>query len=148
SGDYTMSALAQNPKISEATLESHFNWSVSALLFMAVTGIVAWLELVRSWHGRPSENALHLVLGLGLVTLALMAVAGELGWQISHHELRINPANLKTSQLWSHAHIILNHFPTVGFVLALGVYVAAFFLDNNVLKRAGLVLFVACAILV
>ena len=27
---------------------------------LAVTGIVAWLELVRSWHGRPSENALHL----------------------------------------------------------------------------------------
>ena len=148
SGDYTMSALAQNPKISEATMDSHFNWSVSALFFMAVTGFVAWLELVRSWHGRPSENALHLVLGLGLVTLALMMVAGELGWQISHHELRINPADQKTSQLWSHAHIILNHFPTIGFVLALGVYVGGIVLDNLILKRAGLVLFVACAILV
>jgi uncharacterized membrane protein len=148
SGDYTMAALAQNPKFSEARMESHFNWSVTALFFMAVTGIVALLELVRSWHGRPTENALHLTLGLGLVTLALMMVAGELGWQISHHELRLDPAEQKTSQLWSHAHIILNHFPTVGFVLALGVYVGALVLDNLVLKRAGLVLFVVCAILV
>jgi uncharacterized membrane protein len=148
SGDYTMAALAQNPKFSEARMESHFNWSVSALFFMAVTGIAALLELVRSWHGRPTENALHLVLGLGLVTLALMMVAGELGWQISHHELRLDPAEQKTSQLWSHAHIILNHFPTVGFVLALGVYVGALVLDNLILKRAGLVLFVVCAILV
>src|SRR5215510_4331481 len=148
SGDYTMAALAQNSKISEARMETHFNWSVGALLMMAVTGIVAWLELVRSWYGRPSENALHLVLGLGVVTLALMAVAGELGWEISHNELRIDPAQLKTSQIWSHAHIILNHFPTVGFVLALGVYVGGLVLDNLILKRAGLVLFVVCAILV
>lgn len=148
SGDYTMAVLSQNPKISQATMDNHFNWGVSALVFMAVTGIVALLELVRSWHGRPSENALHLVLGLGLVTLGLMIVAGELGWQISHHELRLDPAEQKTSQLWSHAHIILNHFPTIGFVLALGVYVGALVLDNLVLKRTGLVLFVVCAILI
>src|SRR5262249_61431653 len=66
SGDYTMAALAQNPKIAEARMDVHFGWSVGALLLMAVTGIVAWLELVRSWHDRPSANALHLGLGLGL----------------------------------------------------------------------------------
>jgi uncharacterized membrane protein len=108
---------------------------------------VAWLELVRSWRGRPSENALHLVLGLGLVTLALMMVAGELGWQINHNELRLDPATQKTSQLWSHAHMILNHFPTVGFVIGLGLFVGALVLDNIVLKRASLFLFVVCAIL-
>ena len=43
--------------------------------------------------------------------------------------------------------MILNHFPTVGFVIGLGVYVGALILDNVVLKRAGLFLFVACAIL-
>src|SRR5258705_2039307 len=128
-------------------MTSHFYWSVGALLFMAVAGIAAWLELVRSWNGRPSQNALHLVLGLGLVTLALMMVAGELGWEINHNELRLDAATQKTSQLWSHAHIILNHFPTIGFVVGLGVYVGALILDNIVLKRAGLFLFVACAIL-
>ena len=79
-------------------------------------------------------------------TLALMMVAGELGWQINHNELRLDPATQKTSQLWSHAHMILNHFPTIGFVIGLGVYVGALILDNIVLKRAGLFLFVACAI--
>src|SRR5262245_63735894 len=74
-------------------------------------------------------------------------VAGELGWDINHNELRINPEQLKTSQVWSHAHMILNHFPTIGFVIGLGVYVGALVLDNIVLKRAGLFLFVACAIL-
>jgi uncharacterized membrane protein len=43
--------------------------------------------------------------------------------------------------------MILNHFPTIGFVIGLGVYVGALILDNIVLKRAGLFLFVACAIL-
>jgi len=148
SGDYSMTALSQNPKISEAMMSSHFGWSVTALVMMAVTGLVAWLELVRSWRGRPSENALHLVLGLGLVTLALMIVAGELGWQISHHELRIDPAEQKTPQLWSHVHIILNHFPTIGFVIGLGLFVVALAVDNPVLKRASLVLFVVCAILI
>src|SRR5882724_8993509 len=147
SGDYSMTALAGNPRFPEAMMTSHFYWSVGALAFMAVTGIVAWLELVRSWNGRPSENALHLVLGLGLVTLALMMVAGELGWEINHSELRLDPETQKTSQLWSHAHMILNHFPTIGFVIGLGIYVGALVLDNIVLKRTGLFLFVACAIL-
>jgi uncharacterized membrane protein len=147
SGDYSMTALAGNPRFPEAMMTSHFYWSVGALLFMAVAGIAAWLELVRSWNGRPSQNALHLVLGLGLVTLALMMVAGELGWEINHNELRLDAATQKTSQLWSHAHMILNHFPTIGFVIGLGIYVGALVLDNIVLKRTGLFLFVACAIL-
>src|SRR5262249_10466067 len=50
-------------------------------------------------------------------------------------------------EVWSHAHIILNHFPPVGFVFALVVYIAALAMNNVVMKRASLVLFVICAIL-
>ena len=72
------------------------------------------------------------MLGLALITLGLMVVVGELGWEISHHELFIDPAKQKTPQLWSHVHMILNHFPTVGFVFALGLYIVALLLNNPV----------------
>jgi uncharacterized membrane protein len=107
--------------------------------------------LIALWRsrrvGRLSDNALHLVLGLAIVTLGLMVVVGELGWQISHHEFRLDPATQKTPQTWSHVHMILNHFPTVGFVFALVFYIAALGMNNVVMKRASLVLFVICAIL-
>jgi len=44
SGDYSMTALAGNPRFPEAMMTSHFYWSVGALLFMAVAGIAAWLD--------------------------------------------------------------------------------------------------------
>src|SRR5262245_65481777 len=52
SGDYTMTALAGNPRFSEARMESHFNWSVNALFFKAWTRLVALLESDHSWSAR------------------------------------------------------------------------------------------------
>src|SRR5262249_59411842 len=57
------------------------------------------------------------------------------------------PATQHRPQVWSHAHIILNSFPTVGFVFALVFYIAALVMNNVVMKRASLVVFVVCAIL-
>ena len=149
SGDHAMDLLSKDPKISADLMSSHLGWGVAALATLVVTGIVALVELWRSLRlGRLSENALHLVLGLALVSLGLMVVVGELGWEISHHELRIDAAEQKTPQAWSHAHMILNHFPTVGFVFALALFVTALVLKNDVMKRSGLTLFVICAILV
>lgn len=149
SGDHSMEVLSLNPKVSQKAMGSHFGWSVVAIAIMALTGIAAWFELVRSWRvGRLSDNALHLVLGLAFVTLALMVVAGELGWEVNHHELGLDPAMQKTPQAWSHAHIILNHFPSIGFVLGLGLFVFALIINNVAMKRASLVLFVICAILI
>jgi uncharacterized membrane protein len=85
------------------------------------------------------------VLGLAIVTLGLMVVVGELGWEINHTEIKL--ATQKTPQVWSHVHMILNHFPTVGFVFALAFYIVALGLKNDVMKRTSLVLFVICAIL-
>jgi uncharacterized membrane protein len=146
SGDGAMEALSANPKFSEDMVSAHYGWSMAALAVLAMTGIAAWIALGRfSRAKRVSDNALHLVLGLAIVTLGLMAVVGELGWEINHTELRL--ATQKTPQIWSHVHVILNHLPTVGFVFALVFYIAALVMNNVVMKRSSLVLFVICAIL-
>jgi uncharacterized membrane protein len=146
SGDGSMEALAQNPKFSEDNVSSHYGWGVAALAVLAMTGIAAWIALWR-FRGaeRVSDNALHLVLGLAIVTLGFMAVVGELGWEINHTELRL--PTQRTPQIWSHVHIIVNHLPTVGFVFALVFYVVALAMKNVVMTRASLVLFVICAVL-
>src|SRR5450432_824928 len=90
SGDHSMDALSQNPKISQNLMSSHFGWSVAALVVLVMASVVAWIELFRSWRvGRLSNNAAHLVLGLAIVTLVFMIFGGESGWQISHNELRL-----------------------------------------------------------
>jgi uncharacterized membrane protein len=143
-----MAMLADTPKVSQDLMDYHLGWGVTSLATLVMTGIVALIELWRSRAGRPlSVNALHLVLGLALITLALNVVVGELGWEINHQELRLNPATQKTSQAWSHVHMILNHFPTVGFVIALTCYITALVANHDVMKRTGLVIFVICAIL-
>jgi uncharacterized membrane protein len=148
SGDQSMEALSANPKISQDLMSSHQSWGVVALVVLALAGLAA---LVALWRFRRkesiSDNALHLVLGLAIVALGLMVIVGELGWEINHHELRLDPAAQRTPQAWSHVHIVVNHFPTVGLVFALAFYVTALIRNNVTMKRAGLVLFVICAIL-
>src|SRR4029077_1328867 len=68
SGDHSMTALAGNPRFPEGMMNSHFNWSVAALFLIAMAGLERCRELVGSRTGRQSQTALHLVLGLGLVT--------------------------------------------------------------------------------
>jgi uncharacterized membrane protein len=149
SGDYSMESLSQDPKISKDLMSTHYGWGVAALLLLAITGVAALIALFR-FRGteRVSDNSLHVVLGFAILTLGMMVIGGALGWQISHHELRFDPATQKTSQIWSHIHMILNHFPTVGLVFVLGFYITALLKDNVVMKRSGLVLFVICAVLI
>lgn len=47
----------------------------------------------------------------------------------------------------THLHLLLNHFPTIGFIVGLTVFVAALFADSDHLKQAGLVIFVGIALL-
>jgi uncharacterized membrane protein len=107
--------------------------------------------VVELWRvGKPSDQALKVVLGLAGLTVILMVAADELGWEISHHELnRVvtgAAAATATPQAWSHVHMILNHFPTVGWVMALTFYLIALIANNDALKRAGLAVFVILAI--
>src|SRR5581483_9151133 len=103
SGDHAMTTLGQDPKVSKDVMDSHYGWGVTALAMLVITGIAALINLWRFRGKEPvSENAMHLVLGLALVTLGLMVVVDELGWDINHHELQLAPAANKTPQIWSH----------------------------------------------
>jgi len=148
SGDYSMAVLSGDAKISRGLMNSHFVWGLAALAALVITSALAIAELWRFHRfGRVSDQALRLVLLLAIVTFGLMVASGELGWEISHHELRLNPATQRTSQIWSHEHMILNHFPTVGLVFALAFYIIALVTKNIVMTRATLVVFVICGIL-
>jgi uncharacterized membrane protein len=146
SGDGALDVALQDPKVSQDVMSDHQGWGLAALALLATTALVALIEIFRSRaRGRLSNDALHLVLGLGLITLGLMLVTDELGWESHHHELDL--ATQRTTQIWSHVHIMLNHFPTVGFVMGLVIFATGLMTNNTVMKRTGLVVFVMCAIL-
>ena len=46
-----------------------------------------------------------------------------------------------------HLHLLLNHFPTVGFSIGLGLFLVALFVKSAELKQAALVIFIAVALL-
>ncbi len=151
SGEGAMTALADRPAIPMDAAVFHEGWSWAAFFMLALTGIVSLLVWWRSrGKERLSANMLHVILGLSLFTLLLMAIVGELGWEIAHRELQLPPAGGilgGTSQMWSHIHIILNHFPTVGFVFALIFFGTGLATNSDLMKQAGIVAFVACAVL-
>jgi uncharacterized membrane protein len=47
----------------------------------------------------------------------------------------------------THIHLLLNHFPTIGFIIGLTLYVAALYAKSDHLKQAGLVVFVGIALI-
>lgn len=47
-----------------------------------------------------------------------------------------------------HWHLILNHFPSVGSVIALGLLIASYYMRNELLRRTSLVVFVVLGLLV
>ncbi len=161
SGTGSAADLAQDMRISHENVATHLTWSYAALLALIATGVIAGLQLMQArTTGKLTQQSLNLVLGLAAVTLLLMIIVGEMGWEINHPELRTVvakaanaasasdiPDNTNTPQAWSHVHMILNHFPTVGFTISLGFYLTALFMNNDVMKRASLVLFTIAAIL-
>ena len=48
---------------------------------------------------------------------------------------------------WTHVHLLLNHFPTVGMIVGLGVFIGAILAKSEDLKRASLVIFFGIALL-
>lgn len=46
-----------------------------------------------------------------------------------------------------HLHLLLNHFPTIGTIIAIGLYLGAIFRNNDDLRRASLAIFFGLAIL-
>src|SRR2546423_3678611 len=68
SGEHSMELLSQDPKISKDLMGVHLGWGVVSLLLLALTGLVALIELWRVSAGRLSDNALHFVVGVRPVT--------------------------------------------------------------------------------
>lgn len=46
----------------------------------------------------------------------------------------------------AHWHLVVNHFPIIGTILALGILIAGLFLKNNSVKNTAYVLFIVAAI--
>ena len=67
-------------------MDVHYDWGMAALGMLGIDRPRGLDCAAASFAalGRLSDNAVHLVLGLSFITLALMAVAGELGWEINH----------------------------------------------------------------
>jgi uncharacterized membrane protein len=149
SGLGSISELSGNPRYATDAIDIHYAWGLAALAVLVASGVAAALELWRAWQAkRPSGDPLRVVLGSSIGAFVLTIVAGELGIPINHHELELTVAipDISTSQVWSHAHIILNHIPTAGFVFALAYFGVALVANNDGLKRGSLILFVVCSI--
>jgi uncharacterized membrane protein len=149
SGDGAMAVLAKNPRFSKEMMNTHYGWGMAALLVLVMTGIVAFVELWRSYRARrASKDPFHLVSGLTIIALGLTAVVSELGLEINHRELQSATVipDVSTSPIWPHVHLFLNHVPTAGFVFALVFYVLALVTNNDPMKRGSLILFVICSI--
>src|SRR5260370_32026412 len=64
SGDGSMAVLSKNRQISKEMMNSHYGWGMASLLVLVMTGIVAWVELLRSYRARRASNdPRHLVFG-------------------------------------------------------------------------------------
>src|SRR5271169_2770358 len=48
---------------------------------------------------------------------------------------------------WAHVHLLLNHFPTIGMLIGLGMIVMAIATKSADLKRASLIIFFAISLL-
>ncbi len=149
SGVASMAALSENERFAEATMNTHYFWGLAALAGLALAGVVALAELWRSRSAQQaSSGPFYLVLAFSTLALGLTLVAGEIGLELNHRELElpVTIPDISTPQGWSHAHLILNHIPTAGFVFALAFFVAALVADNDVMKRGSLVVFIICSI--
>jgi len=48
---------------------------------------------------------------------------------------------------YAHLHLLLNHFPIIGTIVGLGLFLVSFFGKNNDLRRASLIIFAVIALL-
>jgi uncharacterized membrane protein len=152
SGDRSIVQVSQNPGFSQAALNSHYGWGLAAIAAIVLTGLAAVFELFRSQSaGWAKGQAVNITLVISVITLVIMVLTDDYGFEIDHHELT-NPGRfvpgVSASQAWSQVHMVLNHFPTVGFVIALAFFVAGLAMNNDVMKRSSLTIFVICGALV
>jgi uncharacterized membrane protein len=154
SGVGSMEALSGKPGVSQDMMNSHYYVGLAGLAILVVTGLAALYGIWTLQNAKQvSDQAINVILILAVVTVGLMVAVDEFGFEINHHELHLPPkvggylAPGTTPQTWSHFHMILNHFPTVGFTMALVLYLIALFMNNDVMKRTSLAVFTICGVL-
>jgi hypothetical protein len=80
---------AQSARTTQSLVQTHEGAAFLALTFMEVTGALAWIAL---WQFRRrllfSNGMAGTLLVLGVITLALTALAANVGGHISHPEIR------------------------------------------------------------
>ena len=88
-GKAAQRAIQEEPGVSNVLVETHEDAALTALAFMEITGLMAWLGL---WQFRRVTRAtkanLTAVLVLSLITAGLMTRAANLGGDIRHPEIR------------------------------------------------------------
>lgn len=88
SGVAAQAAIKDLPGVSDASIATHQDAALLALVFMAITGASAWLGLWQFRRtSRPTRWNLSAVLLLSVVTVTLMARAANLGGEIRHPEI-------------------------------------------------------------
>jgi uncharacterized membrane protein len=93
-GKAAQRAIADQPDVSPVLMETHEDAAFLALIFMEITGMMAWLGL---WQFRRMSRAtngnLIAVLFLSLITFVLMARAANVGGEIRHPEITVQGAD-------------------------------------------------------
>jgi uncharacterized membrane protein len=92
SGNAAQDTIKDLPGVSAALVEAHQNAALLAYVFMEITGAVAWFGLWQfRRNSRVGRGTVSAVLLLSVVTVGLMANAGNLGGQIRHPEIQSGP---------------------------------------------------------
>jgi uncharacterized membrane protein len=89
SGNAAQQAIQSLPGVSATLIEAHQDSALLALVFVEITGAVAWFGMWRSRRvSRPARGIWSAVLLLSIVTVGLMARTGNTGGEIRHPEIR------------------------------------------------------------
>ena len=89
SGKAAQQAITGRPDVSDALIETHQDSALLALVFMELTGFVAWLGLWQFRRiSRPARWNLTAVFLLSIITFGLMARTAIMGGEIRHPEIR------------------------------------------------------------
>jgi hypothetical protein len=92
SGVATQLALSQRPDVSKVVMAAHHDAAMMASVLMVLTGGAAWLALWQTRRiGAPRRGALGAVVVCSVLTFALMARAANIGGEIRHPEILLDP---------------------------------------------------------
>ncbi len=92
SGVAAQQAIQGGADVSDARIVTHHDAALRGFLLMQFTGLAAWLGLWQfRRRSRPEVWTSAAVLVLAVMTVALMGLAANLGGEIRHPEIRLQP---------------------------------------------------------